>query len=111
MLAEDISRVDGSREVMKGHHTRCNCLTDTVKGQNSVPFVEPGMWDGGTIYHSLVVTKHVAFVANGDSKVTKGAMKVNNLLNAGPGSHKLRTICGSFNCCLLLGIPINWCLV
>jgi len=70
MLAEDISRVDGSREVMKGHHTRHNSLTDMVKRQNSVPFVEPGMWDGGTIYHSLVVTKYVAFVVNGDSKVT-----------------------------------------
>jgi len=32
---------------------------DMMKGQNSVPFVKLGMWDSGTIYHSLVVTKHV----------------------------------------------------
>ncbi len=46
-----------------------------MKGQNSVPFVKLGMWDGA-FYHSLVVTKHVALVMDGDSKVPESALKI-----------------------------------
>jgi len=84
---------------------------DIMEGQYSVSFVELRVWGGGTIYHSLVVTKHRNLVADGDTKIPEGALKVNDLLNACMGSHKLRAICGSLKSCLFLGVQINWGLV
>jgi len=53
-----------------------------------VSLVELGMGDGGAVYHSLVVTKQITLVMDRDSKVTEGASKIDNLLNACSGCHK-----------------------
>ncbi len=55
---------------------------DMMEGQYSVTFVELRVWGGGTIYHSLVISKHRTLVADGDTKIPEGALKVNDLLNA-----------------------------
>jgi len=67
-----------------------------------VSLVELRMGYGEAVYHSLAVTKHFTLVVDENSKVMEGASKNYNLLNAGLGSHKLRTISGSLNHCLLL---------
>ena len=73
--------------------------------------MELGMDLHGTVDNRLIITKHVALVPYGNSKVPESVAQVDDLLNTGTGSHKLRTIGSSFHCGLLLGVPVKGGLV
>ena len=49
MLAEDISRVVFTRQMINRDHIGSNSLTDTVEGEGIVTLVEFGVWNGGTV--------------------------------------------------------------
>ena len=93
---------------METYEPSSHGLSNTMKGQGSMPLVQLGMDLGGTIHHSLVISKHLAHLNNGNPEVSESMPKVNDLLNTSPGSNKLRSIGGRFHSCLLLGVPINW---
>jgi hypothetical protein len=63
----------------------------------------------GTVYHGFVVSKHLAHFDIGHFKVSKSVAEIDDLLNACPGSNKLRPIGSRFDSGLLLGVPINRC--
>ena len=111
MLAKDISRVVFARQMINRDHVGSNSLTDMVKGEGIVMLVKFGMWNGGTVDNGLIVTKHVTLGTNWNAKVMESKAKINDLVNAGARSNKLRSISGSFDSGLLLRVPINWSLV
>ena len=69
--------------------------------------VKPGMDLGGAVYHGLVISKHLTYLDNWYPEVSKGMAEINNLLDSGPGSHKLGPIGSCFDRCLFLGEPID----
>jgi hypothetical protein len=78
-----------------------------MEGEHGMTLVEPGMNLHGAVDDRLIITKHVALLAYRDTKIPEGITQVNDLLNTGAGSHKLRPIGSSFHCGLLLGVPVK----
>ena len=70
-------------------------------------FVGFGMDLHQAVANRLIISKHVALLMYGNSKVPKSIVHVNDLLSTGTGSHKLRSLSSSFHCGLLLGVPVN----
>jgi hypothetical protein len=62
----------------------------------------------GTVYHGFVVPEPLTHLDNWNPKVSKSVAEI-DLLNACPGSNKLRPIGSRFDSSLLLGVPINRC--
>jgi len=82
-----------------------------VKRQSIVALVELGMWNRRAIHNRLVVSKHVRFLANRDTQISQGVPEINRLINTNTSSDELGSIGGSFDCRLLLGVPVNGGLV
>ena len=59
--------------------------------------VQLGMDLGGTVHHSLVVSKHLAHLGDWYTEVSKGVAKVDDLLDTGSCSNKFGSIGGCFN--------------
>ena len=60
MLAEDVCRVDVTRDMMKGNNLGCNGFAYTVVGKGMPALVKATMWQGGAVDKALIVTKEVA---------------------------------------------------
>jgi len=69
--------------------------------------MELGMRDCQAVYDRLVVSEHIRFLANRDTQISQGVPEIDKLVNTNMSSDKLRAISGSFDCCLLLGVPVN----
>ena len=97
--------------MIKSNDGSCNSFTDAVKQQSIVALVELGMWHCRTVHNQLVVSKHVCFLADRDTQILHGIPEINGLINTDASSDKLRSVGGSFDCCLLLGVPVDGGLV
>jgi hypothetical protein len=51
MLAQNISRIDVSRDEIEVNHSRCNSLAYSMEREHSMPLVELRMDLGGTIHN------------------------------------------------------------
>ena len=71
MLAKDVGRIIVPRNMVEANDLARNRLTYAVKGQCHMTLVEFCMRRHGTINNRLVVSKHVALVADRNSKVSK----------------------------------------
>ena len=111
MLAEDVSRIDPTVNVVETQHFRCDGLTDPMEGQRRMTLVKPGVWDRTALDDRFIVAEHVALVTDWDSKVAKGRVEINNLFRACVGCRKLTAVCGGLDCALLLAVPIDQCVV
>jgi hypothetical protein len=63
----------------------------------------------GNVYHGFVVSKHLTHFDNRNPKISKSVAEIDDLLNACPGSNKLRPIGSRLDSSLFLGVPINRC--
>jgi len=73
--------------------------------------MELGMWDRRAVYDRLVVTKHICFLVDRDTQIVQGVPEINGRINANTSSDKLGPVCGGFDGCLLLGVPVDGGLV
>ena len=111
MLSHDVSRIVFTVHVVNGHVSRRDGLTDTVERQCMVTFVQFRMRNGRTVTHRFVISEDVTRRTDGDAKVAEGSTEINNLIDAGLSGNEFRNISSRFDGRLLLGIPVNWCLV
>ena len=109
MFGHDVGRIELARQMIETNESGSNSFTYTMKGKSIVALVELGMQDHRTINNSHVVAKHVTDITDWDTKVMEGSVKINNLIDTRAGSNKLRTISGSLNRGLLLGICAYHC--
>ena len=72
VLAENVSRVDFSRDVDKSSNLGGNGLTYAMVIKHIVTLGKFTMWDGRTIDNTLVVTKHVICLTYWDPQVSQG---------------------------------------
>jgi hypothetical protein len=70
MLAEDISGVEDTFEVMHLNEFGSNGFMNTMEGQCIMTLVQLCMRDSQTVHDCLVVTKDAALVSDRDTKVT-----------------------------------------
>jgi hypothetical protein len=96
MLSQHISWIARTRDKMKANEPSSHSFADTMKQKCSVSFVLLGLDLCGTVYHGFVVSKHLANFDNWNSKVLKSVAEIDDLLNACPGSNKLRPIGSRF---------------
>jgi len=111
ILAQDVSRVFVTINMVEPDDGSCNGFTTSVKRQSIVAFEELGVWNHRTIHHQLVVSKHVHFLVDWDTQILQGVPEINRLIHADASSNELRSIGGSFDCSPLLGVPVNGSLV
>ena len=69
--------------------------------------VQPSIGKFGTIDHTLIVTKDIANVMNGNAQISEGIPQINQLFNTTSASAKLSPIGCCLSCLLLLGVPHN----
>jgi hypothetical protein len=93
-FSEDISWVNGPTDMKEPYHIRTsNDLMDTtILSQRIVAFVERGMRDDATGYHTLVITKHVDLAIKTNCHHFKSMSKVCGLFSSNASSNKFRTI-------------------
>jgi len=82
-------------------------LTNAVKRQSIVALVELGVWNRRAVHNRLVVSKHVRFLVNRDTQILQSVSEINGLIHANTSSDELGSVGGSFNSCLLLGVPVD----
>ena len=111
MLRQNICRVQLTRHVMKLEDAGSNGFSNEVVGKRMVPLLQRRMWKGSVSANRTIVTKHVRRTMDGNSKVAKREAVGHHLLCGNLGGNKLRTICRSLNCSLLLGVPFKRSLV
>jgi len=111
VLAQYVGRIFITIDMVESDDGTCYGLTNVVKRQSIVVLVELGVWDCQAVYNRLVVSKHIRFLANRDTQISQGVPEINGLINANTSSDKLGPICGSFDGCLLLGVPVDGGLV
>jgi len=107
VLAQDVGRVFIAIDMVEPDDGACYGLASAVKQQSIMAVVELGMWNCRAIHNRRVVSKHVHFRANRDTQISQGVPEINLLIHTNTSSDKLRSIGGSLDCCLLLGVPVN----
>jgi len=111
VLAQNVGRSFIAINMIKSNDGSCNGFTHTVKRQSIVTLVELGMWNGRTIHNQLVISKHVGFLADRNIQISQSIPEIDGLIYANVSIDELRSLGGSFDCCLLLGVPVNGSLV
>ena len=107
MLAHNVSWVFLAWDVGEVDEPTGNCFSDKMEGQHVVLLVQLGMNLCWGIDNSLIVTKDITLVMNGNAKVTKTGSDVNDLLNASSHCQHFTAVSGNLNRGLLLGEPIQ----
>ena len=69
MLAENVSWVVDTIQMIHGNDLGCNGFTYMVERMGIMMLVELVMRDGGTVDHGLVVTKNVAPWSDWNTKI------------------------------------------
>ena len=105
MLAEHVSRVHCSRDVVEVHRVGRYRFTSEMIGQCVVSLLQRGMQHGGTGDNGFVVSKHLRGSLHGHSTTPEGGSVPDDLLHCRFCGHELRTVGGTFNSGLLLGAP------
>ena len=67
MFAEDVSRVNHTKDVNKLRHLQCDSLPNMMVAQGKMPFLEDQVWDCCTCHHRLIVPKEVGLALDGYS--------------------------------------------
>jgi hypothetical protein len=69
MLAKNVGGISYSVDVIEGNDLGSDGFTHAVKGQSHMTFVKLGVGSSRTFHDSLVVSKHVARVTDGNAEV------------------------------------------
>ena len=107
MFGHNVSRIEFARQMVEANKFGGNSFADMVKGENVVAFVELGMWNGRAVHNGLVIAKHVAHLTDRNTKITECGAKINHLVNTSARSNEFRSVGGSFDSGLFLGVPID----
>ena len=80
-LRENVSWIDGTRNVKEPNHIGGNSFSNTVVSECIVPLVEGGVGNGTTGDNALVVTKHVCLAFKRNSHHAKCIPKIHDPKN------------------------------
>ncbi len=97
MLAQNICWIVLPRKMDRIHNAGCSGLSDSVEQKDEMVFVQFGMQLGTAVNHALVVTKHDASLADGDTKVSQCILDIHCLFDTGSPCYKLGAICSSLH--------------
>ena len=81
LLAEEVSRIVSTADVMELGDTGSNAFPDLVEGQGIVALVETRVWHGGAVDDGLVVSKHHRTSLDMDSKIAEFNAKIDDLFH------------------------------
>ena len=70
MLAQNVSRVHVTKDVVKGDHLGCDSFPSVMEGQHLVSLAEIRVWDGTTGDYGLVVSEEIRSLPKVDSEIT-----------------------------------------
>jgi len=69
MLAEDVCGIRHTFDMVECKDTGSNGFPDAVERQIIVSLVDFGIWDGRAVHNRLVISKHIGFLPNGNTKI------------------------------------------
>ena len=88
MLAEDISGVQGSCDVVVLDNTRSDGLLDSVIRKHNVSLVQSRVWDSAAVHNRAVVTKHVGTALYRNSEVSESCPTVHGSLGGSAAGYE-----------------------
>ena len=110
VFAQHVGRVLGTRDVPEIHNLSGDGFSYPMIGESGPTFVELGVRNAAAGNHGFVITEHHRTI-DGDTEITEGEAKINDLISGGAGSNELGSTCGSLHGVLFLAAEIQDSLV
>ena len=111
MLSHNVCQNFLSRDMGEGSASLGNCFADKVEGEHVVLLVQLGLELHCTFNHIFIVAKDTGLLVDWNTQTSECGSQVNDLLSTGTSSQHLTAASGNLSSGLLLGEPVQWCLV